>query len=663
MDEENKEKLELKKKIISNIAADKTYGISFEKLANPKKVFDSSKVIDMYTEAFFNIPIKGKNSHKSIIKQSWEHINPTIIPQRESIKEDLVSEIETLNKVLFNTQKPPPENLIYPNGSMLIAGADGAKFDGFDTVYVMDRGVKRGFASWELYLTCRDALKIVGDPGTEYIFLSLPELNSIPSGKRIESGADFSTPIEGLSETYADLYFERESSILLLKCEGMEVPDSYDVISADYYVDNSRGCTVTYIEDEYYGDEKNYTIKTTTIDPGSTLEIEVLKQIAIPNDLTQDTTIYNQYYNYGNVSPPQNWWEDEASEDKDFWMNSAQPGRKWGKDREYKGILFANGRIEILKINGNILPSPDIHHSKWFLNAKDTTHNIPSHISFEETVGNDDNRRIYNHCQSLNGTIHEHCYGRLNQINTSTKNVFNDFTSYPPTSYYYNTLMNISKNVISQGAWQDNPPYAMKTTDYIVDKTYSMYGQPILKGSNNHNLVFLDVDPSGGKVWFWDIEGNGPLPMSWIQAQSKFMMVKEGVGPGQPSGLPNNNSMESNDFHSISPNTEQTNYFNWTKVNSARINYIGLVGTNSNGNIENDNYWNAYADPNTHHGQSFGDNYRLHPMSQQKLDANLQPEFSTPGMGCSYTEGTLLTFYNSAGILPPGCHFGNCTDC
>ena len=435
-----KKSLKLTKQIISNIYADKTQGLSFNKLANPTVHLDDSKIQSIYTDTFYSIPKAGKNSHRSIVNQSYEHLNPTQAQRQEDKIEVLVTEIEAQQQKLFLANSPPPSNPLYPNGTMLTAGANGIQFSGMTTVWVMDRGVKRSFSNPSLYREARAALGITGDNFSELHYLSLPELNAIPDGLRITSGANFSTPIELLNANYAGIYFQREFTTLVLRCEGHEMPDTYNLITGDYYVTNGF-CVVRYIEDQYYGDNKTFKIKTRRINSTETATIKILKHQGLPSYFENDEN-YDQFYNYPLPLSPTNspdpwWWSDEVEGYQTG--GGIQPGRKWGKDREYKGIVFANGRIDILKIDGNTIQGD----TQWFLNAKDTTQHIPSSISFEQIFGIDGNRRINNVCQQLTGEIYEHCYGSLNQSSLSTINMFNDTTS----NYYHSKVLHITFNI------------------------------------------------------------------------------------------------------------------------------------------------------------------------------------------------------------------------
>jgi len=669
-----KKRIKLEKTVKSNIYASKLNDHSFNTLAKPQEHINNQKIKDTYDKIKYKIPKFGKNSHEAIVKQSTEYIYPNINSSIEDSIELLTAKLGGLNQQLAIANLPDPAHHLYANGNMLIAGdaTTSEKYTGMDTVWVMDRGVKRSFANETLYKEVRKAFNHPGDLYSELIYLTLPELNAIPDGKAILSGEDLSIPISEINADYGGIYFENENNILLLQCQGQEVNDTYDLLAGDYYVDNTKNCIVKYIEDDFQDDGISDKVRTVSIQPGETVEIKALKYAGLPYKWKDKEEMYNMYYDYSTetiVTSSQTpgvfpeAWENEIGEDvnefnsQNLYSLSVQPGRKWGKDREYKGIVFASGRIDILKINNKTIGASGASpYQEWFLNTKDTTSNLPSSLSFNEEISG--NKKIYNLCMQLDGTSFEMCHGRLNQDvnNTKLSQIFTSGNSYGAKYYADNHRMsmagydNYGGNEGFGGDFNSYNIYGLSEYDKIWNSTYDFYGQPLLKGANGNHLIVLDIDPNSLLIWFFDLNQNIPFSQPWEVAQQKYMMVKEGV-------------ITPNSINDWEPIIIGNYHFNWEKVNSARLSYIGLIDSQPNRALGQGNYWNFKT---SLHGQIAGSDYRLTVDSQQKIDANLQSQHT---VGCeSHNEYSLTQFYynnNSydPSFLPEGCHWGNCIDC
>ena len=196
-----KKSIKLEKVVKSNIYASKLNDESFNALAKPQEIINNQKIRDIYTDAKYQIPRFGKNSHKDIVNQSTEYLYPHIEKQAEDTIEVLIGQLGGLNQKLAQTNLPDPTHNLYANGTMLTAGdaETGQQYTGMLTVWVMDRGVKRAFASQVEYLEVRKAFKHPGEPFSELIYLTLPELNAIPDGKTITTGEDLSIPLSEIN--------------------------------------------------------------------------------------------------------------------------------------------------------------------------------------------------------------------------------------------------------------------------------------------------------------------------------------------------------------------------------------------------------------------------------------------------------------------------------
>ena len=228
-------KIELFKKIISHRRSNKIHAKSFNNLVKSARVLDDSKIEDIYNNLFYQIPKKGKNSHESIVVQSKDYLFPNINQKLDSKIDDLIEDIENLQKDFQDLKTPPTEHTDYPNGSMLTAGTfGGGQYQGMQDVYYMQNGRKRLFGSTELYKIVRKAEKFSGDDFSELIFLEVDELNAIPDGKHIEDASDLSIPNYDLNADYGEIYQRLPYETLDLYCEGREAEDTLDLVSGDF---------------------------------------------------------------------------------------------------------------------------------------------------------------------------------------------------------------------------------------------------------------------------------------------------------------------------------------------------------------------------------------------------------------------------------------------
>ena len=85
----------------------------------------------IYDELFYDIPERtSENSHESLVRDLYNYLYANDASKKESRIDDLNEAIELLNDDLTNLQVPLNQNFLFPNGSFLIAGINGEKYQG-----------------------------------------------------------------------------------------------------------------------------------------------------------------------------------------------------------------------------------------------------------------------------------------------------------------------------------------------------------------------------------------------------------------------------------------------------------------------------------------------------------------------------------------------------
>jgi len=590
-------KIELTKKIISHRKSNNIYSKSFNDLQKSSRILDDDKIEEIYNNLFYKIPKEGKNSHEYIIIQSKDYLYPGINKRLEDKIDTLVNRIEGLQKELNDLRKPPPEHPDYPNGSMLTAGTfDGGQYQAMQTVYYMQEGKKRAFASAELYYIVRKAEKYPGENWSELIFLSVNDLNAIPDGKKITSNSSLSS--KNIDADYGDIYQRLPYYTLDLYCEGREANDTLDLVNGDFWLDTDEddACTVRYIKnsfdgDEHLGESYKWSVETQTIGVGKTKTIKFAKDDdvqnlqGIPSEFTEDD--YNAEYNYA--------------------LDVQQTGvRHWGKDARFKGIVYAEGRLTITE-------GGDAFNTKQ--------HGpISTGLTFDEVMPSGV-RKIYSSCRQPDGVYEDPCYGDLNQWGSTLRNAFDD-----PTFEYYKKTIRFDFFKISSDTGLSNTTI-LKLKN--ATSNFALYGQPILR-KNEKFYVYL----TSKKYWliddmedyikhdyhiFYDLLNKKVTAFHDMDMEDYFFnkdfhpfKVHKAVVEASAAVAEANNSSIVYPHGNLGTDTD--NYFNWEYIDSSRVAYVGLVGYNTKGTPSNSgNYFNPTDE---------GSNFELTPGAQDIL--NLQ---------------------------------------
>ena len=461
------EKIKLTKKIISNKLSNKLYAKSFSDLTRSEPPVTEDRITTIYNDLFYQIPKHGKKSHESIIIESRDYLYPQVNETLDGQIDSLVDEIEKKNEELIQLQTARPSHPTYPNGSFLAAGNHNGQFQGMDTIYVMQDGMKRAIASDGMYRLIRKCLKISGEAYSELYFLSVDELNEIPDGVTIEYQWHLS--MLSFAADYGDIYLRFPWQELTLYCEGREADDSYNLISGDFWLDDDPddACTVSYVKNIYEGDPEPYSIETITIGVGQSKFIEFAEDDdgleGIPKQVKAE---YDQYY--------------------DYHTDVQRTGtRLWGKDQKYKGIVYAEGRLFIGENNNG---------EKFNTKTNEDITGLRD-LYFDDMYG--DVRRIYSHgCRQLDGTFEE-CFGDLNQ-----KGELADLLSGPtsPAFSYYESSFRTSQGNITDSygytGYSGNDIYGVYNN--FLNKDYSIYGQPILKVAGRFVVYLTSTCKTGG---------------------------------------------------------------------------------------------------------------------------------------------------------------------
>jgi hypothetical protein len=656
------EKIKLQKNIISNKLSNKIYSKSFEDLTKSSNPINEEKALDLYQNLFYNIPKEGKNSHKSIITESRDYLYPEVRKNSEVKIEQLIEDISNLNKELQLLKTAPPANTEYPNGSFITAGNSSGQFQGMTTVYIMQDGMKRAFGSEGFYKIARKAFKIPGELYSELYFLSISELNEIPDGLKIERQSQFSA--KNIEADYGIIYQKFPYHNIKLHCEGREADDSMDLVAGNFWLDDDPddACTVIYVKNELDGDPEKYSIETKTIGVGQSISIKFARDQYGMKGIPQEAEAqYDSYYDYN--------------------IDIQKTGtRTWGKDKKYKGILLAEGRIFNKTTNEHF-------------NTK-TNQNLLTEIEFDEIFGNV--RKIYSHgCRQLDGT-YEDCFGDLNQNNILGEKFNNpDFAYYQKNITIKNSDINNSFNTTllsgytsvptnSQYAYSTSIPWSYNHKSLLLNKTFPIYGQPILRLTGKY-VVYLksggiDKNESARYHYFYILNpsssGKNILTLADSDIPDLLFNKNSSVYKEQKALHTSHNALRNtldltgqsyiNTWRLGLMGQGQSPRFNWEAVSKSKIEYIGLTHEpikNKKVNLtgySGGNYFNPYEE---------GSNYGISGEVRTTLEENNDNINDTSSDFCPFTKSQLEQFElmsipaGSNTNFPLGCTYTNCLDC
>lgn len=467
--------IKLEKNIISNEESNSLYNKSLNKLIKSNIEIDEKRIGDIYNIVFYNTPKKGTYSHTSIVQRIYDYIHTALIQSKENEIERLTDNLIQKNEELDDKQSPSiRQHPVYPNGSFLIAGENGEKYDGLDTVYIMQEGYKRPFSSEPMYQNVRKCLDLPSTVGPtlygDLFYVPIDELNNIDLGATITTTSDLNLTGTDIDVEDVNVYAKFSSYLLRVSCKGTEVEDIADALvlepDAQFFYDD--GCKIKYYNAA--GGQGPQSIKSTrdregnqlnSIGGTTTLHLqkgEVINiRIGRDNDLqslidgvpsnANYGTIHGSAGSYGNTYINPYWEIDDVVYNG---SNVQDYIREWGPDTKYNGITNVIGNVRFKELGRD---------RKTYTNPSDykVLNGLPPRFEIApDPVGEEmsvyGTRIIYKGGSGL--------YGDQNHYDDVQNSIFND-----PTSDYY------------------RPEF---------------YGQPIFKDPfRDDYLVFLGCVPGG----------------------------------------------------------------------------------------------------------------------------------------------------------------------
>ena len=586
--------IKLEKSVISQKRSNEIYQKNFSKLAKSNEPVDDDKIIEKYDELFYDIKIPGKESHKSIVEQSYNHLHDDLNKRHQSTIEKLLQTLASLQKKLSDLINPASkEHPIYEDGSFLIGGINGEKYQDMHTVWVMQEGRKRALGSMGVFNTIRRLWDLPNVSSDKY-FVTLDELNKIPDGKPINTGLDFHIKGEELLAEYDDILGISAYLDVTFTCKGNEKQDIQNIIlgddvdaTAQYYL-NSDPCIIKYIIDNYTNDETGPIVETLILEKGESKMVRLLREIYLENE---------EGFGLNNLpNNMQTYYDNESNPSSEILYNGNTISnyiKLWGPGRRYSSVVHAEGRI-MSKEEWDSQISNEFFQQDTTLqifNGLPTTGtNYFEVINKPDDYGNEyfgSYRRIYGPNLGL--------FGSLNQSQGVSDTYFNDSSwGYYKDGVRKNNGFNIG------GMIRDMlPTWAAVLVDDIWifrSKFLPIYGQPIIKSGGAFYCVVglqsygISIKIPYGKTYRWAWEF-----VSFYNLKTKELFIKE-KGKADNYGV---HLRMSNGF---------IQGIDWSRFSSSDIAFIGLQGVkvvgagNSGEGQGSDNPWNP---------KSGGSNYEL----------------------------------------------------
>ena len=482
------QKIDLKKVVHSKKRYNELNQKSFSEIGKSKEPINPEKVVDVYNEAFYDISKTGDLSHEEIVIRSEDYVYPERNIALENQIDILNTQIEQKNEELLNLLTPSDEHPFYPDKTFLIAGQNGEKIQGMDTIYIMQKGLKRPIHG-DMWVKLR---KILGQPYegefkySGKLFLSVDELNSIDDGKPINTDADLS--LLDITTTQTTIYERRGYYVAVVHCLGMEPENLYGLTYSNYYLtQNDEKCIVKYHYDELIGDPVGGSTKTMEIPAGEYREIEFLREtehLPSHNILYPDYTYPNDNLapvpTYSYISTGSNYGGTDMSNVVTNTPTVVSPRllRIWGKDRKYDAILYVKGRMQIKE------KKPNNEGVYKLLNGV-AVDSLPETVSFNQK--SDYNTRMIYEFPNQWGSFGQDSWLR---------DKFMD-----PSFWYYRS----SRQVLASST----DDTCKNRFCLIYKNTYRIYGQPILKWSDGDYVIYLDMRHPGyisDKQYFWSLK-------------------------------------------------------------------------------------------------------------------------------------------------------------
>ena len=176
----------LKKTIISNKHANDVLNKNFNQLAKTENLLDFDAIKNIYNNVFYYVPKTGKESHKTLIEESYNHIYFNYNRQLDLKIKRLIKDLSRKEGELTSLENPESqEHPIYEDRAILIAGEGGMQYQDMDTKYIMQEGRKRAFSDDNIFFTTKKLLGIPLEDNDGRYFLTVDELNELPDAPEI----------------------------------------------------------------------------------------------------------------------------------------------------------------------------------------------------------------------------------------------------------------------------------------------------------------------------------------------------------------------------------------------------------------------------------------------------------------------------------------------
>jgi len=535
-----KQNIKLQKSVISNRESNNLHTKDFNQLAKSDTQVDINKIQNVYDEVFYNTPKTGTYSHSTIVEKIHNYINYLNNQNKENKIDNLTDEIIFLNEKLDEQLEPEiRQHPIYDNGSFLIAGENGKKYDGNDTVYIMQEGYKRPFKNEEIYKVVRKALDLPFEGRNLYgdlYYVNLDELNGIDEGRAIETTSDLNITGQALDVEDTLITANYSSYLIKIRCQGTEIQDISDNLISEpnalFYYDG--GCSI-----RYYG--KNYTDDPYEL-PGETpfnvpLTLDRNEEIIIRIGRNNDEQTFVD-------GVPQN--VDYSTPTVQYNGNNVQNYiQNWGINGKYKGFSKIEGRVLYKELgrDSDTYNSDEISENWKVLNGLPSNFKIAVGVLGEEESSYG-TRIIYPKGSGL--------YGDQNHEDNLQQTVFND-----PTNIYY------------------RPEF---------------YGQPIFRANSDYVMLVGDIGTSTILLSL-DKENKQPAPFmtntlyntvkNWGWSQDLLDNIKN-----FPCYIWDNDRLEqfnlpqkkSDDSFNWTANSNNDDYYNPGRLRHKGIKTIGSYG-------------------------------------------------------------------------------------
>ncbi len=600
--------IKFEKNIQSNKSINERLSPNFNEVAKSKENLTFDRIQEIYDDIFYNIPKRGKLSHSYIIEQSYNLVNDNVNDSLDTSIALQINRLSELEQKYLNLSQPTTEHPIYANGEFLIAGnpAEQQKFQGMDTVYVMQEGIKRKIASSTdnvLYYTIRKLLNKPED-FSQLNFLSIQELNNIDDGPPIQN--ILSLFIKNLNFQSTQLYQRLPYHEAFIFCDGVPTPDVNGLDDADYIFGDGQ-CVIRYIEDKELGDDIGFEVKELKLNRGEKQKIQFARNTKNLEAEFSDSELYI----VGDSGIPENF-------DYDSYYNYDNYGngynRSWGKDGYWSGIVYINNsNVQIREVKPN-----DEELYSYISKLKDI-YTLSEDPEYDE-VSNYGTRKIYR-----GGSSGPPRYGAL-QHGPWMQGYFNDLNFYYYKPFAFNSE-------------------ASSASDFSAGDV-TIYGKPILLYKNNLVIALKAI-----------------VSFNPTSTSIRFVCLKTGGGY-EPGDIFDKSSKET--YEDIGIFAEDNGEIKYNNIKPEKLMYRGLPTYWYNGY---DNPMNPTLSTTTNWDGSVsaGGYYRVTPQALAAWPNNpLSVTFggstgnnaeSTPTntgtTGC--TEPNVGQYYLANGVFPEGC--------